>query len=365
MVASLIVNIKATILVLAIVGIAGAIFYLESGKVQPQDRGKNGAAETKLNIMNKEEKSKLYEPAHEIISSNGFINTDAVTVGEHIGKNVVLIDFWTYSCINCQRTLPYLKAWHDKYKDKGLVIIGVHTPEFEFEKEYANVKSAVEKFGVNYPVVLDNDYSTWHAYNNRYWPRKYLIDIDGYIVYDHIGEGGYDETEKKIQELLEERMKVLGMAGDIDKEISKPLDAEDISNAFPYSPEIYFGASRNTYLGNGPSNTEGEIDLKEPEGVKTNILYLGGRWNMTSEYAQNNTSNAKIIFRYQAQKVFFVASSENGAQIQVLQDGRPIKTLQVKEDGLYRLIEDAEWGEHTLEIIINSPGLKAFTFTFG
>lgn len=319
----------------------------------------------KLNIMNKEQKAKLYEPAREISSLDGFINTDSITVGEHIGKNIILIDFWTYSCINCQRTLPYLKAWHDKYKDKGLVIIGVHTPEFEFEKEYANVKSAVEKFGVNYPVVLDNDYSTWHAYRNRYWPRKYLIDIDGYMVYDHIGEGGYEETEKKIQELLEERMRVLGVAGEMDREISKPEDTEDVNFSQPRSPEIYFGASRNTYLGNGPSNTEGLIVFKEPEGVKTNILYLDGSWDLTSEYAENKTEKAKIMFRYQAQKVFFVASSEAGAEIEVLKDGKPVKTLQVKEDGLYRLIEDAEWGEHTLEIIINIPGLKAFTFTFG
>lgn len=362
---------RFVVLAILIAAIIGAILYLESEKVSAPNSKLEG--EAKLTIMNKEEKAKLYEAAHEISSPDGFINTPStssgqatpITVGEHIGKNVILVDFWTYSCINCQRTLPYLNAWHKKYKDSGLVIIGVHTPEFEFEKEFVNVKSAVEKFGVNYPVVLDNDYSTWHAYNNRYWPRKYLIDIDGYIVYDHIGEGGYEETEKRIQELLEERMQVLGQSGEIDKKVSKPAGVEDVSADFPRSPEIYFGASRNTYLGNGPSNTAGVIVFKEPEGVKTNILYLDGSWDLTSEYAENKTEKAKIIFRYQAQKVFFVASSENGTEIQVLQDGKPVKNIQVKEDGLYRLIEDVQWGEHTLEIIINNSGLKAFTFTFG
>jgi thiol-disulfide isomerase/thioredoxin len=134
---------------------------------------------------------------------SGYINThDGFRLSEIVGKKVVLVDFWTYSCINCQRTQPYLNAWYKKYKDAGLEIVGVHTPEFAFEKDRANVVAAVEKFGITYPVVQDNDYQTWGTYGNRYWPRKYLIDIDGYIVYDHIGEGGYEETEEKIQELL-------------------------------------------------------------------------------------------------------------------------------------------------------------------
>jgi len=355
-------NVKPYILIAVVALLAGVIYYLESGKVmqvRTSDIIKN------LSKMNKEEKAKLYEPAKEISSPDGFVNTDKITVGEHIGKDVVLVDFWTYSCINCQRTIPYLNAWYEKYKDKGLVIIGVHTPEFEFEKKYENVLAAAKKFDIKYPVVIDNDFSTWNAYGNRYWPRKYLIDIDGYIVYDHIGEGGYEKTEKKIQELLEERMRVLGVAGNIDKEISKPGSAEEVDGAFPRSPEIYFGADRNTYLGNGSSNTRGEFVFNEPAGVKTNILYLDGRWNMDSEYAENKSAGAKIIFRYQAQKVFFVASAENETEMQVLKDGVPHKTLKIKESGLYRLIEDENWGEHTLEIIINSPGLKAFTFTFG
>ena len=146
-----------------------------------------------------QEKSKRYSVAKEITTPDGFINTDGkpVTIGEFVGKKVVLLDIWTYSCINCQRTTPYLNAWYEKYKDDGLVIIGLHTPEFEFEKVYQNVLDATNRLGIKYPVVLDNDYSTWNAYQNRFWPRKYLIDIDGFVVYDHIGEGAYEETETK------------------------------------------------------------------------------------------------------------------------------------------------------------------------
>src|SRR5919107_290699 len=124
---------------------------------------------------------------------------------------VVLVDFWTYSCINCIRTLPYLVDWNEKYADKGLVIVGVHSPEFEFEKNVDNVKAAVQKYGIKYPVVQDNDKGTWDAYENRYWPRKYLIDNEGYIRYDHIGEGGYAETEKVIRSLLAERAAQTGI----------------------------------------------------------------------------------------------------------------------------------------------------------
>jgi cytochrome c biogenesis protein CcdA/thiol-disulfide isomerase/thioredoxin len=156
--------------------------------------------------MNKEQ---FYPRYNEIVDPSGFVNTDPITIGELIGDKVVLIDFWTYSCINCQRTLPYLTSWYEKYRDTGLEIVGIHTPEFAFEKNTDNVIEAANKFGITYPIVLDNDYATWGAYKNQYWPHKYLIDIDGFIVYDHIGEGAYEETEAKIQELLEERSEVL------------------------------------------------------------------------------------------------------------------------------------------------------------
>ncbi len=146
-------------------------------------------------------------PAPEIVKPSGFINTDGkpITLGELKGKKVVLVSFWTYSCINCQRTLPYLNTWYEKYKDQGLEIVSIHTPEFAYEHILKNVEDEVfNTYNIKYPVVLDNDYRTWKAFGNRYWPRKYLIDIDGYIVYDHIGEGAYTETETEIQKALKE-----------------------------------------------------------------------------------------------------------------------------------------------------------------
>ncbi len=145
-----------------------------------------------------------FKGAPELTKVNGFIDHNPITLADLRGK-VVLLDFWTYSCINCIRTIPYLSAWYEKYANEGLMIIGIHTPEFEFEKDYNNVKAVVEKFDITYPVVQDNEKGTWNAYENRYWPQKYLIDSDGYVRYDHICEGAYAETEKVIQSLLAER----------------------------------------------------------------------------------------------------------------------------------------------------------------
>jgi thiol-disulfide isomerase/thioredoxin len=140
----------------------------------------------------------------EIASPSGFVNTEGtpVQIADYIGKKIILIEFMTYTCVNCQRTFPYIVRWYETYKDKGLMVIGIHTPEFAFEKEMDNVEKAMAKSKITFPVVLDNDYSTWNAYGNRFWPRRYLIDLNGEIVYDHSGEGEYEETEQKIKELL-------------------------------------------------------------------------------------------------------------------------------------------------------------------
>lgn len=383
---------KTITLILVLIAIASAILYLESLKPV---RISPGEAEIKPNVsvargnlsnttqeeirsLNKEKLAK-YPLAKEIVNPSGYINTDKITVSELVGKKVILIDFWTYSCINCQRTTPYLNSWYEKYHDKGLVIIGVHTPEFLFEQKYENVQAAVNKFGIKYPVVMDNDYSTWTAYSNRYWPHKYLIDIDGFIVYDHIGEGGYDETEQKIQELLQERMAVLKINESVTTGISKPSGAVNVDFTKVGSPEVYFGAGRNI-LGNGKSNTAGIQNLSEPMEVKTNTLYLVGGWNFHDQFAENENSLAKIIFRYSAKSVYFVASAKDGATIQVFRDGKPLgneaggdivmrnglSSVNVSEPHLYKLVEDpAGYGEHTLLIIVENPRLDAFTFTFG
>lgn len=346
---------KIFISIVLVVAVVGGIIYLNSQKASRDSLG--GKVEIKT-VMNKEEKSTRYEPAKEITTPDGFINTDGkpVTIGEFAGKKVVLIDFWTYSCINCQRTTPYLNEWYEKYKDKGLVIIGVHTPEFEFEKDYSNVKAAVEKFGIKFPVVLDNDFSTWTAYNNRYWPRKYLIDIDGYIVYDHIGEGGYEETEKKIQEALAERMAVLGESGAINTAVTKELSIQNGAK----SPETYFGSARNDQ--------------------QASLLFPNGSWSITPEFAQNTSANANIVYTYTAKDVFFVAEAGTETIVEVLLDGKPLSSeagadivkasdgntvVKIKEARLYKIIQGNQSETHTLKFIIQKSGLKAFTFTFG
>lgn len=399
---------KITVLALVVLAIVGSIAYLEFQKPMrvgpadtagggalseevplpsielpvPQDKAagevgvekEKGAAAASPKFLSFADKAKLYSRAKEISTPDGFINTDRVSVGEFVGKKAVLLDIWTYSCINCQRTIPYLNAWQEKYKDKGLVIIGLHTPEFEFEQKYDNVLAAVKKFGVQYPVVLDNDYSTWTAYGNRYWPRKYLIDIDGFVVYDHIGEGAYEETEKKIQEVLAERMARLGEKGAIASGVAQP-NAPAVDPSKLGSPEVYFGASRNEYLGNGKQGTLGLQAFQEPLIVFLNKLYLAGDWNIEGEFAENRSASAKIIFRYKAKNVYIVGSAASSVKITVLRDGKPLGseagedvhdgTLTVQEDRLYKLIEDSSYGEHTLELLIENPGLRAFTFTFG
>lgn len=352
---------KPYILIAVIALLVGAIYFINSNSVKRGGTGDSVAitprASSVQDEMTKEDKTKRYELAKEITTPDGFINTDGkpVTVTDFIGKRVVLIDFWTYSCINCQRTTPYLNSWYEKYKDKGLVIIGIHTPEFEFEKDYNNVKTAVEKFGIKFPVVLDNDYSTWTAYKNRYWPRKYLIDIDGYIVYDHIGEGAYEETEQKIQEALNERIAVLG-GGIIDNPVTKEIPAQSGAR----SPETYFGSAR------------------EPR--QKNFLFPEGGWNITPEFAQNISSGARVVYQYTAKDVFFVGGADSEVVVEVLLDGKPLgpeagadivkesngKTLlKIKEARLYKIIQDSESKTHILEFKILRPGLKAFTFTFG
>jgi thiol-disulfide isomerase/thioredoxin len=364
-------KIITTIIIILIIGI---IIVLEVDKPKVQEIN---VIETSDRVA---EKNKNYELAKEITTPDGFVNTESININDLVGKKVILVDFWTYSCINCQRTMPYLNAWYEKYRDQGLEIIGIHTPEFKFEHEYANVVDAVERFAIKHPVVLDNDFSTWRAYKNQYWPRKYLIDIDGFIVYDHIGEGAYEETERKIQELLEERRSVFAEAP-TDKrdqgEFVQPENTEQVDFGSGRSPEIYFGAWRNQRLGNGQAGKTGTETFVAPDDIKSNELYLVGEWNINQEFAENLKAGDKIVFKYKAAKVFMVAGSPNGTKVKLLRDGQSLggaagahvsedSTLEISQEQLYRLVEDsAGFGEHTLEIIIEEPGLQAFTFTFG
>jgi thiol-disulfide isomerase/thioredoxin len=346
---------KVAILILVLAGIAGTIWYLESGK---PEQGSAPVINLNQNSLMKQAK---YESAKEITTPDGFINTEPLKLADLIGQKVVLLDFWTYSCINCQRTTPYLNAWYEKYRDSGLEIVGVHTPEFEFEKEYDNVKRAVEQFDIKFPVVLDNDYSTWQAYNNRYWPRKYLIDIDGYIVYDHIGEGGYEETELEIKKALAERAARLGEAVALDDETVQ-VAAEKSDQVG--SPEVYFGAGRNSLLASGQPGQVGRQTFLVPSQVELNKLYLVGEWDISQEYSEAVSAGSEVIFKFRAGKVFMVASSDTPKTVQVYQDGTLVKEVMVNDEQLYRLIENQSASEHALRLVI-PPGVRLYTFTFG
>ncbi len=310
----------------------------------------------------------------EIVQPAGFINTDRISLGELVGKKVILVDFMTYSCINCIRTFPYVNAWYEKYKDQGLEIIGIHTPEFAFEKDLDNVREALDSYGIKFPVVLDNDYATWRAYGNQYWPRKYLIDIHGNIVYDHIGEGGYVETEMMIRRALQDRALKLG---EVIPNETAPLVGilNPEERKFSQTPEIYFGSDRNELLGNQRPFTEGVLTLSVPTTLKRDALYLGGSWNITPEHAESLTEDAIITLRYTARDVYFVASADAPVEIEITQDGKPVGSAagddvqdgraNINEERLYKLIRNPGGEEHVLEIKVRGKGLKAFTFTFG
>ena len=312
-----------------------------------------------------EQKQAKYKRVPELSSIDGYVNTDGKPITlESLKGKVVLLDIWTYSCINCQRTIPYINEWYTKYKDQGLEVVGLHTPEFAFEKVQANVEKAVKGFNIKYPVVLDNDYSTWNALGNQFWPRKYLIDIDGYIIYDHIGEGAYEETEKAIQQALKERAERMGLEDKVSGDISNPTSVVIVDSSKVKSPEVYFGSSRNQYFANGTAGKAGEQILSIPSIISFNKLYLGGTWNLASEYAENKNT-ASIVFSYEAKNVYMTAGSENGVEIEIYKDDVFVKKITIKDEQLYSLIEGADYGNHTLRIKILTAGLTAFTFTFG
>ena len=302
--------------------------------------------------------------APELAGISGWINTEPFTLAQMRGK-VVLVDFWTYSCINCIRTLPYLKAWHEKYAGKGLVIVGVHTPEFEFEKDYSNVVNAVNKYGIHYRVVQDNDYATWRAYKNQYWPRKYLVDTNGDIRYDHIGEGGYEETENVIQQLLKE-------AG-ADVKGNMTTDKSDVGFTRIGTPEIYLGyAFARQPLGNSEGFRPGEIVDYKPAvaGIK-NIVYLSGRWQNNADHMKS-AGQAALTLIYEARDVNIVAGGTG--KVAILLDNKPVGvdagkdavngTVEINEARLYNIVSAGGYGIHKVDIIAED-GVEVYTFTFG
>ena len=266
-----------------------------------------------------------------------YINTEndkPIKLADLKGK-VVLLDFWTYTCINCIRTIPYLNEWYDRYADQGFVILGVHSPEFEFEKNFQNVQDAVKEFGIKYPVALDSDHKTWNAYNNNYWPRHYLIDSQGYIRDDHIGEGGYNETEKTIQTLLAEKSTLdnkTEISFDLDKgkstnksSLSSPQSLQNIDYSQNISPEIYLGyQNTRSPLGNSEGfqpdkNVHYKLDANNGSGNTSftpNLVYLDGIWKNNNDNVELVSDKGKIILTYYAKTINIVASG-NGQEATV------------------------------------------------
>jgi thiol-disulfide isomerase/thioredoxin len=279
-----------------------------------------------------------------------WINSPPLTMRGLRGK-VVLIDFWTYSCINCLRTLPHVTRWYDKYKDQGLVVIGVHSPEFDFEKRTANVERAVKHFGIHYPVAQDNDMATWNAWNNSFWPAEYLVDKQGKVVLHHYGEGHYAEMENAIR-------KQLGMAPMTDTGPEAGLG--DIE-----SPEMYFGIARMQYMANAKGPSRNGDTYRAPSRLALNRYALDGRWRMTDEYAQLLGDRGEIRLHFKAGKLHMVASAERPVTLKITVDGKPQPPVTVQASMLYTLFDSTDYRDHVVSIDIPHAGLRAFTFTFG
>jgi cytochrome c biogenesis protein CcdA/thiol-disulfide isomerase/thioredoxin len=280
---------------------------------------------------------------------------------------VVLVDFWTYTCINCIRTLPYLKAWDARYRDRGLTIVGVHTPEFPFERDAGNVRAAIDRNDLRYPVAQDNDYATWDAYANQYWPAKYLIDARGRVRYTHFGEGDYDETEEAIRGLLAE-------AGEQPGDERARARGEGVAEVA--TPESYLGAGRAGRFVNGPV-LPGVQSFELPAGgVPLNGLAYGGTWSI-SDAAATAVRDARLEVGFAAQRVFLVLGSRGGRprDVRVRLDGEPLPDrlagddvaggrVTVREQRLYRLVDLGAPGQHLLTLEL-PPGISGYAFTFG
>jgi len=317
-----------------------------------------------------------FKKAPNLVGIAHYLNTTPEKLENKMKDKVILYDIWTYSCINCIRTLPYITAWDDKYADQGLLIIGVHSPEFEFEKDPENVKMAIEKHGIDYPVVLDNDMKTWKAFDNRYWPRKYIADHEGYIRYDHIGEGGYKETEKVIQQLLDERSKSLGIQ---TASAASLVDIDEFKHSSFRTPELYFGykfAQNRNQLGSEEGFQPGKtVTYSEPDKIDLHKFYLTGDWINYEDGMKLVSNTGTIKLQYQAKEVNIV--TENNAILEILLDGKPIPAndvgkdtrsgskLIVSEPDLYNIISSDYSSSHLMEIQIKGKGFQIFTFTFG
>jgi cytochrome c biogenesis protein CcdA/thiol-disulfide isomerase/thioredoxin len=307
-----------------------------------------------------------------------WLNSPPLTPAALRGK-VVLIDFWTYSCINCLRTLPYLRGWYERYKDRGLVIIGVHAPEFAFEKDQDNVRRAVQQLGIRYPVAIDNDYAIWRAFDNQYWPAHYFIDAAGRIRAHHFGEGNYEQSEQLIRQLLDEASSqplpaVAALGATTGVELAP--DEDEVR-----SPETYVGYARAAnFVSPVALKPDRSLAYSAPAALKLNQWSLAGSWSVGDEAARATASGARIVFRFHARDLHLVlapAADGRPVRFRVTLDGQPPAGSHgadidaagegvVREQRLYQLIRQATPIEdRTFSIEFLDAGVRAYSFTFG
>jgi cytochrome c biogenesis protein CcdA/thiol-disulfide isomerase/thioredoxin len=313
-----------------------------------------------------------------ISGATGWINSPPLTPDSLRGK-VVLVDFWTYSCINCLRTLPYVKAWYAKYKNSGLVIVGVHTPEFPFEKDESNVRKAVKDLGLAYPVAMDNNYGIWRNFNNEYWPADYFIDATGHIRHHEFGEGNYDESEKWIRTLLEEadHKPLPDSATNIAATGAEaPPDSDEVK-----SPETYAGYERaQNFASLGGLYRDNAHLYQAPSELKLNQWAFAGNWKDAGQIATALAPSTSIVYRFHARDLHLVLGPSKGGKpirFRVTLDGKPLGVDHgvdtdadgygtVREDRLYQLIrQHGSIRDRTFKIEFLSPGVEVYAFTFG
>lgn len=289
--------------------------------------------------------------APEFTGITHWINSEPLTMEELRGK-VVLIDFWAYSCINCLRTLPHVTQWYDKYKDQGFVVVGVHSPEFDFGKKRINILRAVKRFHIHYPVAMDSNMATWRAWHNRYWPAEYLVNQEGRVVLHHFGEGHYLEMENAIRTQL-------GLPP-----TDHPVPPGPNFSATG-SPEMYFGLARQQYLVSSQTPSRQARDYQAPESLPLNRFALEGRWRMTGDYAELVGAPGQIRLHFKSGKLYMVAASSQPVLLHITVDGEEQPAVKVSADRLYTLFDSDDYSEHRITIDIPEAGLRAFTFTFG
>jgi thiol-disulfide isomerase/thioredoxin len=308
------------------------------------------------------------------IEGGEWIQHGPVDLTQLLGSKVVLLDFWDYTCINCIRTLPYVSEWHRRYADKGLVIVGVHAPEFSFARDRGNVHRAIDQFGLAYPIVLDNGYAIWRAYSNRFWPAKYLIDTQGRLRYYHFGEGQYQETEAQIQNLLEELDPAVQLPP-----VMNPVRDTDRPGAVCYrvTPELYLGYARGQFGNPAGINRDQSFDYPDPGRYVEGLAYLTGRWTVGQESSHVDGDGSAVVLRYTAMDVNLVMAppavgparleltaaddARAGADVTV-ENGRWFIT--VDQPRMYSLLANESVISGSLRLRVFDPGVSVFAFTF-